>query len=555
MQQVHSRPTEGRPAPSRAISRTDLPTVILHWALVATLAISVSTGLRIAADDGAPTWRAWLEPLLMEGQVSQWHVLSALAFVAIVAGYVFFLRRSDQTSRLAVYRAALKAADHRARWSARNRLIYWVALALLAVITVTGVLMYYLPGLLPNRLITTIHQIATWGLLLYVLAHVLGQLVLGGWRQLLKIVNPRWAYAGAAALALAGAGALALATGALDAFTVGDLHMARIASATAPQGMPAQDQWQQAKPMQIHTTHGANFPGGEATVTVRALHDEKYAYFQYEWADSTHSRKHLPLVKTEQGWKLLNDNYWANNETQFYEDKFAVLLANTSAIAGGTANLGSNPLPGKPAPANGRGMHFTTDGSLADMWHWKANRTGMLKQIDDNFFGPALQPEDGKRYTGGYGQDKKSAGGYDTNWKRIDKTDFITPKRLPKDWAALRERMGPVSLDPNVSEQGVFHMWDEETVAYSKELDDAIPVGTVMPSVLHSKPFEGDRGDVTANGVWRDGRWRLEIRRPLDTQSKSDLQIKTGVYMWVAAFNHAQTQHTRHMRPLRIVLD
>ncbi len=555
MEQVHSRPPEGRTTPSRAISRTDLPTVVLHWALVVTLVISVSSGLRIAADDGAPAWRTWLEPLLMQGQVSQWHVLSAVAFVAIVAGYLLFLRRSDQTSRLAVYSAALKASDRRARWSARNRLLYWVGLALLAVLAVTGVLMYFLPALLPNRLLSTIHQGATWGLLLYVLAHVIGQLGLGGWRQLLKIVNPRWAYAGAAALALAGAGALALATGALDALAIGDLHMARIAGAKGAEGMPSEDQWQLAKPMPVHTTNGANFPGGEVTVTVRALHDGQHAYFQYEWADSTHSRKHLPLVKTEQGWKMLNDNYWANNETQFYEDKFAVLLANSSAIAGGASHLGPNPLPGKPQPANGRGMHFTTDGSLADMWHWKANRTGMLRQVDDNFFGPPLKPEDGKRYTGGYGQDKKSAGGYDSNWKRVDKTDFVTPKQLPKDWDALRKRMGPISLDPNVSDQGVFHMWTEETEAYSKELDDAIPVGTVLPSVLHSKPFEGDRGDVSANGVWRDGRWRLEVRRELEAHSPTDIQIKNGVYMWVAAFNHAQTQHTRHMRPLRIVLD
>lgn len=547
--------TTGGQAPKRSITRTDLPTIVLHWFMVITLAISASTGLRVAADDGPPFWRPWLEPLLMEGQVSQWHVLSALAFVAISAGYLLFLRRSDQTSRYAVYRSALKARDHQSRWSARNRVLYWAAAALLATLLITGVLMYFLPALLPNRLISTIHQGATWGLLLYVLAHVLGQLVLGGWRQLVKIVNPRLAYGGVALIALLGAGGIALATGALDALAIADLHATRIQAAQDPKGMPTPAQWQQAKPVDIQTTHGASFPGGEVTVTVRALHDERQAYFLYEWADSTHSRKHIPMQKTAQGWKLVNNDYFNNNETAYYEDKFAVLLANTSAIAGGASNLGPNPLPGMPKPANGRGMHFTTDGSLADMWHWKANRTGMLEQVDDNFFGEPLEPKPGKRYTAGYGQNKKLAGGYENNWKRIDKTDLVTVQRLPKDWAALRERMGPLSLDPNVSEQGVLHMWNDDTVPYSKELDDAIPVGTVLPSVLHSKPFEGDRGDVAAIGVWKNGRWQLAIRRALKTESTTDLQIKNGVYMWVAAFNHAQTQHTRHMRPLRIVLD
>jgi cytochrome b subunit of formate dehydrogenase len=102
MQAVPVPPFKSPTGAPRPIARTDLPTVVLHWALVVTLGISVSTGLRIAADDDAPRWRSWLEPLLLEGQVSQWHVLSALAFTAIVIGYLIFLRRSDQVSRVSV---------------------------------------------------------------------------------------------------------------------------------------------------------------------------------------------------------------------------------------------------------------------------------------------------------------------------------------------------------------------------------------------------------------------------------------------------------------------
>ncbi len=40
-------------------------------------------------------------------------------------------------------------------------------------------------------------------------------------------------------------------------------------------------------------------------------------------------------------------------------------------------------LPDAPAPLNGRGYHYTTDGSYIDMWQWKAARGGMLGVVED----------------------------------------------------------------------------------------------------------------------------------------------------------------------------
>jgi hypothetical protein len=43
--------------------------------------------------------------------------------------------------------------------------------------------------------------------------------------------------------------------------------------------------------------------------------------------------------------------------------------------------------------------------------------------------------------------------------------------------------------------------------------------------------------------------------RDLKTGSKYDQDFVAGkdLYMWVAVFDHTQTRHTRHPRPIRIV--
>jgi hypothetical protein len=180
-------------------------------------------------------------------------------------------------------------------------------------------------------------------------------------------------------------------------------------------------------------------------------------------------------------------------------------------------------------------------------------RTGPLGQMDDSHFGPPLKrPEhSGARYTGGHAEDPASGGGFEQNWSRLE-GKLVRPRRLPSDLAALQARMGRLSLDPRLGDEGEWWMSKDDTVAYSGARDDAIPVGTVIPSVLIDRPFTGDRGDVRAAATWRDGRWRLEVERKLDTGSRHDLPIATGIYLWIAVFDHTEARHSRHLHPLRI---
>ena len=77
---------------ARARPRADLPTLFLHWGLVAALVISVSTGWRIASTDIDPgPLLRWIDVLFLQGNVMRWHFVSATALVTLVVGYLAFL--------------------------------------------------------------------------------------------------------------------------------------------------------------------------------------------------------------------------------------------------------------------------------------------------------------------------------------------------------------------------------------------------------------------------------------------------------------------------------
>jgi Ethylbenzene dehydrogenase/Prokaryotic cytochrome b561 len=538
---------------SNNTTRTDLPTMLMHWGLVIALLLSVSTGWRIASmTDGSALLR-WVDVLLLQGNVLRWHFMSAAVLTALVVAYIVFLWRMDLGGRLTLRLSSLKSRDHKTRWQAINKLIYWIAFALLAGAAVTGVLMYFLPGLLPTNALVTVHQWLSWGFVAYMGMHVVAQVIMGGIRQLLKIVTPRAAYGIGASFALvAGLGGAAFAY-VLDSSSQPVLTFVKTTTLPALDGDASDEVWKQAYETVVHTARGFNLTGGEVDVHVRALHDGNRAYMLFRWQDATRSQKHIPLQKTAEGWKLLHTNYYNNDENEYYEDKFAVMVAQSPVAGGNTVRLGSQPFADKPGPSNGLGLHAATDGSLADVWHWKSVRSGAINQFDDNYFGQLMDVKPG-RYTGGYTQDPKTSGGFDQIFEKIADSPYVKVKFLPKDLAAQQAQMGTFNPDPNVSDMGKFAMAKADVQPYSAEADAAIPVGTVIPSIVYNAPFAGDRGDVSANAQWKDGWWTMEASRLLDTGSKFDQPLANGSYMWVSVFDHNQVRHTRHVQPMRVRL-
>lgn len=370
----------------------------------------------------------------------------------------------------------------------------------------------------------------------------------------------------AAALAITGASVIVAA----DRLVVDQLLVHRINSTDAPKldGDTSDRVWRNIAPFSVMTSGGGNFDGkGETRIEIRAVHDGTWAYFLFTWEDPTRSLKHLPLIKKADGWHVLHNGLEVGDEHEFNEDKFSVLLTTMDVTLAGdrTFHSSPNPIANAPATMTGRGLHFTTEG-YADVWQWKATSTGSTGWMDDAHFGPPLEPTPLQvrnivPYKGGLAPDPGVAN-YSDNFlvdanPAGDGVRLIAPLRLPADLAATVAAMGNVDIDPDHGDDDGtrWFMTERESVPYSVEADARIPTGTVIPGVIIAGEFSGDRADVRCAARWASGHWALEVARRLDTHSEYDVPIKTGVFMRVAAFDHSQIRHTRHVRPIRLEVE
>ncbi|HMM92202.1 ethylbenzene dehydrogenase-related protein [Bradyrhizobium sp.] len=375
------------------------------------------------------------------------------------------------------------------------------------------------------------------------------------------------AFVVAAAAALTGASLLV----ATDRLAVDTVHIHRINPADAPvlDGDTSDRAWRGVRPFSLLTGEGGNFDGkGETRIEIRAVHDGTYAYFLFTWEDSTRSLKQLPLIKEADGWHLLHSGFQVGDEHQYNEDKFSVLLTTSDVtLAGGrTFHPGPQPIASAPATMSGRGLHYTAAG-YADVWQWKATSSA-AGWMDDTHFGPPLNPTPMQTanvvpYKGGFAPDPGTANYRDNFTVEADSTGgprhsrLVAPLRLPKVVAATTDALGDIDLDPTHGESdgARWFMTEQDSTLYSTELDARIPIGTVIPGVILGGEFSGDRADIRCASRWASGLWALEVKRRLDTTSEFDVPIRSGVRMRVAAFDHSQIRHTRHVRPIRIEVE
>ena len=589
--------------------KSDLGTILLHWLIVLALCGAVLTGLAIAALDN-PDLRIlpYVSFLLPGENVWYLHLAFGIALVASFIAYAVYIRRTDLTDRIRFDKSRLRALliGGRPRWASVNVILYWVLFIALGLETVAGLLLFFGWG----GSILTLHLHAVWVFLAFPFLHALGHWLYGGEGQLLRIFTPQWRLPQRApqllealiervqrlevqnasppavgeesavtpARLITAAKPMTVATPLAIATTIGvaiafvspmldtqsrqALKIVKINAAEAPviDGDISDAAWRRASAQMIVTQHGANFDGGESKVEVRALHDGTFAYFAFTWTDPTRSLKHMPLVKQEGGWRLMRSAS-PGNEAALHEDKFAVLLAAGGPhLIGKGIHFGRQPIPGKPEGATGRGLHYIA-GGYGDVWQWRASHGGLNGRVDNGHFGPPLPASaahSAGRYPGGFELDPSSLP-YQNNFELLSDREtypLVRPRRFPKSREALL-RLQSVSLDPERSEAENSAWWlkTDETEPFSDELNERIPVGTVIPSVLLT-PKEAERPtDVIGAARWASGRWSLEVKRRLDTGGAFDVAIKTGALMWVATFDHAETWHTYHVRPLELEVE
>jgi len=509
--------------------KRSLSWVVLHLTVIGLAITSLLTGLRIAAVS-----RPEIVPfsaLLPQGSLHDAHLLSAMGLIAVATAYLLLrlTRRWPPSGRRGFHQRVIQSGY-----------------LLLPLLMSTGTALYF--GTVVGT-VQDIHYYAALGLIFFLFLHAGLMFVQFGGGIFTRITFPARPTTGDAGI-IAVTTVIALVLVALSqGATHQTLTLSRIelTDIIDIDGIMNEAVWSRARPVKVQTHGGANFVDGATAVTVRALHNGTEAFFYLTWADPTHSLRHLPLVKEEEGWRVLENGFYRFDETTHYEDKFAVMLAENCDPGGSdSTRLGPQPLTDKPPNWHGKGYHYTDDGGIRDVWHWKAVRTNDMHLADDNYFGaPDDERSGSRRYPAGYLHDGKSSGGYVMNWQWYS-PDGVTPKRLPGDASEL----APYQLGGSTGAPWVIPWYDYDL--YDAAKDEYEP-GTVMPAVLYSSNrFEGDRADVRARAVWEKGQWSLELARPLDTGSPQDIALKDGVCLWVAAFDRAQFAHTRHARPLRL---
>lgn len=574
----HSEDTGGRladrpiPGRSREPPRTDIGTLLLHWVTALAFLVSAVTGLRIASDDLDAVVTKWLIPVLPQGELWTWHFFAGLVLFFGSSAYAGYMLRSGLLGRIALKKLRLLTIPGagRLRYDALNVLLHWMLYVIVLVLGATGIFLFLGYG----GWLISVHLAAASLGVIYVFAHLLSHFLFGGLQQWLRVFRPAALISTQAArplpLLIAGVGGLAVAATlvGIDLRTRGELIIRSVKTPPDMNKLMDDPVWADITPVRIHTSQGANLGGtGKSLVEVRAVHDENNVYFAFRWEDPSRSLRRLPLIKQADGWHLTDDNAFIDDVNTFYEDKFAVIFSPTARFgSGGVAHFGSKPIANEPGSRNGRGLHYT-DGPMVDMWQWKPSRGGMLGHVDNMYMAPPRDPTPDEasqliRYQGGYWGDPGRAS-YVYNFLPLRPSEYhpgspVAIRRLPKDYQAMAKAMGHWDPNPDASVDDGSQWWmlEDKSVPYSPEADAKIPVGTIIPGVLIIGDYEGPRAAVTCHAHWQDGHWTLIAKRSLKGASAYDQDFAQGhdLYMWVAVFDHTQTRHTRHPRPVKVVM-
>ena len=259
------------------------------------------------------------------------------------------------------------------------------------------------------------------------------------------------------------------------------------------------------------------------------MYDGTYIYFLVQYDDPTKSLERFPWVKQANGsWKQKLNKDDSGHENTYYEDKFAMLwnINSEKFVKRGCAALCHKNRGGKIAgiPDKVAARKFTAkEGVTIDMWHWKGVRSNPVGQVDDQFIDHVKDPKVNRNW-GRHG-DKKTGGGYKNNFNK-DKT-------------------GPAFMNSSSMADTKYMVVPSTKVAFK----DTFSTGDVVPGITVS-PFTGPRADITAKGVWANGKWTIEMKRKLvttgDKSEIQDVQFKDmgkSYLFGVAMFDNSQINH------------
>ncbi len=312
---------------------------------------------------------------------------------------------------------------------------------------------------------------------------------------------------------------LALTAGEGDAQQKNVVVAQKVAAAPALDGT-LDAVWQKAQPVTVKAVGGRNLPGGSTEVSLRAVYAGDTIYFLMQYKDPTDSVRRGPWQKQADGsWKQLKDpdNKGGDNNL-YYEDKWGMIW-NISSPAFEQKGCFAACHTGEGKPYGNK--YLPNPGERADMWHMKGVRTAPVGQVDDQYLDDTRYDKD-KAPGAGRKSDSKTGGGYADN--------LNDAKNGPK-WALKGNTPAPP-----------FWIVDGEKEPFD---DSKYKAGDEVPGMVVA-PFAGDRGDISATMVYKDGVRTSVVWRKLATGSEYDVQftdLKKEYAFGVAVFDNAQVRH------------
>ena len=289
--------------------------------------------------------------------------------------------------------------------------------------------------------------------------------------------------------------------------------------------------WQKALPLTVKVVGGKNLPGGSTEVSIRAVYAGDTIYFLMQYKDETNSVRRSPWVKQADGsWAKLKDpNDKGGDNNLYYEDKWAMIWNISSPSFEQKGCMAAcHTGEGKPF-----GNKYLPAGEKADIWHMKSVRTGSIGQVDDQYLDDTRYDKD-KAPEAGRKSDPKTGGGYADN-----QTD---DKKGPK-WALKGNKPAPP-----------YWIVDSEKEPFD---DSKYKAGDEIPGIVVA-PFTGDRADISAKIVYKDGVRTSVFWRKLVTGSQYDVQFndpKKEYAFGVAVFDNAQVRHAYTPGVLKMKLE
>jgi hypothetical protein len=317
------------------------------------------------------------------------------------------------------------------------------------------------------------------------------------------------------------------------------------------------DEWANAPEIKIPISSagllgpGGKFTDGKTVVTLKAQYDKDNVYFFATWDDPTESVARGPWIF--EGGKWVKKSY----ETH-YEDKFAIQWNINDSVKGFNDLKGDTAGCMVSCHATGvfdeksgkeiKKKYNNAAGELSDMWHWKLVRTNdnagkaVAGQLHDQYTeNTPYKAADGKITANAGRKGDPGNPEYKDNVVGEKGKDGYMPKFVFD---------GQPSVNPYVIIDGLDKVKPFDPSAPAKE-------GDIIPGLIAYK-MVGDNGDVSAKGVWKDGKWTLEWSRKLVTGSQYDIQfadLKKTYYFGVAAFDNSQIGHAYHVGSKKFIFE